>query len=221
MTENAKQEMLRIGRKLYDRQLLVATEGNISCRLADGEILATPSGLCKGELSAEDLVVIDERGNHLHGERRVSSEILMHLEVYRRRTDVQAVVHAHPPTCIALMLAGKGLDKAILAENILLMGKVPTAQYARPSTPEVAESIRPWLEQTDYILLDRHGSLTMGETLAEAYFRLETMEHTARSYIQALQIGTVMEFEREEILELMELREKRFRIKGRVIPFIE
>ena len=221
MSEQLKQEMIRVGQKLYDRQLLVATEGNLSCRLPGDRILATPSGLCKGELTSADLVIIDGRGNHLEGERRVSSEILMHLEVYRLRPDVQAVVHAHPPICIALMLAGKNLDRPILAENILLMGKVPVAEYARPSTPAVAESIRPWVPRTDFVLLDRHGSLTMGETLAEAFFRLETMEHTARSYAQALQLGDVREFERAEIEALMDLREKRYKLKGRVIPFID
>lgn len=219
MSNDIRQEMVELGRRLYDRGLLAATEGNYSVRLDDQRVLATPSGLCKGLLQADDLVIIDGNGNHLEGERKVSSEILMHLEVYRRRPDVSAVVHAHPPHCIALMLAGKGLDRPILAEQIILMGRIPIAPYARPSTPQVPASLEGLIERTDYILLDRHGSLTVGGSLQEAFFKLDSMEHTARSYLAALQLGDVREFPAEEIAELNRLRRSRYGINWPVIDF--
>ncbi|RMI09121.1 MAG: class II aldolase/adducin family protein, partial [Calditrichaeota bacterium] len=172
-----REEMVALGRKLYQRDLICATEGNFSVRVDDYRVLATPSGLCKGELRLTDLVLIDLQGNHLEGpDWKVSSEILMHLEVYRQRPDVRAVVHAHPPYCIALMLAGKGLDRPILAENVILLGKVPIAPYAQPSTPQVPAAIREYIHHTDCLLLDHHGSLTVGRSLQEAFYKLELME---------------------------------------------
>ena len=212
-------QLITTGQKMYQRELVVATEGNLSLRLDEARILATPSGLCKGEMALSDPVVIDLQGNHLEGERRASSEILMHLEVYRQRPEVRAVVHAHPPSCIALMLAGKGLDRPILAESVILLGKIPTAPYARPSTPEVAASIRPFIRQTDCLLLDHHGSLTAGASLSEAYHKLELMEQVAKSYLAALQLGPVRELDPEEVEKLNFMRENTYGIKWPVIPF--
>ncbi len=214
-----REEMVLIGKRLYDKGMIVATEGNFSVRLDEDRILATPRGMCKGELGVEDLAIIDTRGNHLEGKRFVSTEIALHLEVYRQRKDVKAVVHAHPPNCIALMLAGKRLDKPILAENVILLGKIPVAPYACPSTEEVPASIRPFIPYTDCILLDHHGSLTVGSSLREAFYKLEMLEHSAKSYLLALQTGQVRELSRDEIEKLMELREKRYRIRWPIIPF--
>lgn len=214
-------KMLEMGRRLYQRDMIVATEGNFSMRLDDRRIFATPSGVCKGFMDREDLVIIDEMGNHIEGERRASSEIQMHLEVYRQRPDVRAVVHAHPPYCIALMLAGLALDRPILAENVLLLGKVPVAPYARPSTNAVAVSIRPLIRRTDCLLLDHHGSLTAGATLEEAFYKLEMMEHSAKSYLAAQQAGKVRELPREEVQELMALRESRYGIRWPIISYLD
>ncbi len=217
--QQLREEFVHIGRRLYEKDLIAATEGNFSARLDEERLLATPSGLCKGDLRESDLVIIDRMGNHLAGERRVSSEILLHLEVYRQRPDARAVLHAHPPTCIALMLAGRGLDQPILAENVILMGRVPIAPYARPSTAQVGESIRPFVRQTDFLLLDRHGSLTIGASLTEAFHKLEMMEATARVYHSALQMGDVKRMPEEEIAELNRLRTSRYGIRWPVIPF--
>ncbi|MFW9817724.1 MAG: class II aldolase/adducin family protein [Candidatus Thorarchaeota archaeon] len=214
-----RQEMLTTGKKLYQKDFIAATEGNFSMRLDENRILATPSGICKGEMNPEDLVIIDIQGNHLQGKRRASSEILLHLEAYRQRPDITAVIHAHPPYCIALMLAGKGLDRPILAENVILLGKIPIAPYARPSTQKVAESIRPYIAQTDCILLDYHGSLTAGNSLQEAFYKLEMMEHSAKSYLAALQIGEARELDRDEVKALTEMREKIYGIRWPIIPF--
>jgi L-fuculose-phosphate aldolase len=212
-------EMLAVGKRLYDKHFIVATEGNYSFKIDDWRIIATPSGLCKGKLSPEDLVVINNNGFRLSGRHKVSTEIAMHLEVYRQRPEVRAVIHAHPPGCTALMLAEKSLDKALLAENVILLGKIPIAKFALPSTEEVPQSILPYIKKTDCILLDRHGSLTVGKTLQEAFFKLELMEHAAQVYLKALQTGQVNELSREKIHSLMELREKRYKIDWPIIPF--
>jgi L-fuculose-phosphate aldolase len=166
-----------------------------------------------------DLVLIDSTGKTLQGSREASSEIAMHLAVYRQRPDICAVLHAHPPKCIALMLAGFSLDKALLPETVVAMGKVPTAAYSRPSTGRVAEVIRPWVEQTDFLLLDRHGSLNIGATLQEAMLKLEMMENTARIYHSALQLGPIKELPLDEIEALNDLRIHRYQIPWRLIPF--
>lgn len=212
-------EMIAIGKRLYDRQLIVATEGNFTFRIDDHRIVATPSGLCKGELRSDDLVLINYDGRHLSGKHNVSTEISLHLEVFRQRPDVRACIHAHPTSCIALMLAGKKLDKPLLRESVLLLGKVPTTTYARPSTSQVPESISPFIQKTDCILLDHHGSLTVGKSLNEAFHKLEVMEHTAECYMAALNIGEVAELSREEVAALIELREKTYRLNHPIIPF--
>ncbi|RMG63205.1 MAG: class II aldolase/adducin family protein [Calditrichaeota bacterium] len=214
-------EMIAIGRRLYARGLIVATEGNFAVRLSEDRLLATASGVCKGELQPEDLVEVDLAGQPRGGHRRVSTEIALHLEVFRQRPDVQASLHAHPPHCIALTLLGRSLDRAVLAENVVLLGKVPLARYATPGTPAIADSIRPFIRQTDCILLERHGSLSVGQSLTEAFYKLETMEHTAMSYLHALQIGEVRELAREEIVLLQKMRRAVYGLTTPFIPFVE
>lgn len=212
-------EMVSIGKRLYESQLIVATEGNFTFRIDKDRVLATPSGLCKGDLSSDDLVLININGKHLSGKNKVSSEVALHLEVYKQREDVKACIHAHPPNCIALMLSGKKLDKPILPESVILLGKIPIAPYARPSTSQVPESIRSYIRQTDCILLNRHGSLTVGNSLKEAFYKLELMEHTAKCYLKALYVGEVNELDRTEINALMELRKNTYKLNNPIIPF--
>lgn len=212
-------EMITIGRKLYERQLIIATEGNFTLRIDKDRILSTPSGLCKGELKVDDLVLINSNGKHLSGRNKVSSEIALHLEVYRQRDDVKACIHAHPQNCISLMLNGKQLDRPILPESVILLGKIPTAPYAKPSTSQVPESIRPYVKQTDCILLNKHGSLSVGNSLQEAFYKLELLEHTAKCYLKALSIGKVSELSKAEIDALMELRKRTYQLNNPVIPF--
>ncbi len=219
MKHHLAQAVLQVGRLMYERQYIVATEGNISVRLNDDHILATPSGLCKGLLDESDLVVIDTSGRVVRGHRRVSSEIKMHLAVYAERPDVRAVVHAHPPYAVACMLAGISFDHPVLAEQVVFMGRVPVAPYARPSTEAVPESICPFIRQTDFVLLDHHGSLTVGTTVWDAYYKLEMLENAARMYYLASRQGPVRELPPEEVPELLKLREEVYRVQGRIIPF--
>jgi len=212
-------DMIDTGRQLYQKQLIVATEGNFSVRNGLGSILCTTGGVNKGFLTPADLVVVNLRGEPLEGGSRPTSEIELHLEVYRNRPDVNAVIHAHPAFCIALMLAGLKLDKPLTPESVLVLGKVPVAAYARPSTPQVAESIRPYIHKTDCILLDRHGSLTVGNTLAEALHKLEIMEKLAKVYLAAVSTGNVLELDRFEVAELLQRRTSAYGISWPILSY--
>ncbi len=204
--EQVKQELIETGRKMYARGWIVAAEGNLSCRIAPDRILATASGVCKGEMGEDDLVLIDSNGLVLEGNRKPSTEIAMHLEVYRERPEVQAVVHAHPPYVLALSLTGINLDRPYLPESVLVLGKVPFVPYARPSTQQVAESIRPFIHQTDVLVLHRHGSLTVGKSLTGAFRKLEYLEHTAYVVWLARQVGHPNPMPAEEVREVLKLR---------------
>jgi len=176
----ARVEVIAVCRKLAEKDLIAATDGNVSCRVGEGRLLVTPSGKPKGELKPVDLLLLDLDGQVLAGREKPSSEIRMHLEVYRRRADVAAIVHAHPPMLTAFTLAGIPFVADALPEVWLTFGPVPTAPYATPCTAEVPEALAPFLEKHQAILLERHGSLTLGGTLKEAYLRLEKLEHAAR-----------------------------------------
>ncbi len=178
-------ELVRICGKLARKGLIAATDGNVSCRVAENRLLITRSGVAKGEISVSDLLTVDGQGNVLFGEGRPSSEIRLHLLVYARRPDVRAVVHAHPAMLTALTLAGVEFDARVLPEVWLSIGPVPTAGYATPSTEEVPASVAPFVAEHQAILLERHGSLTLGKTLEEAYQRLEKLEHAAQTLFYA------------------------------------
>ncbi len=213
------EEFVEIGRRMYQKNFIIGTEGNLSCRLTEGRLLATVSGVCKWELREEDVVIIDEQGNVLEGKGKPSTEIKMHLEVYRQRPDVQAIVHAHPPYVIALSLVGFRWEVAYMPESALMLGAVPVAPYARPSTHQVPESIREPIRHSDVVVLERHGSLTVGKTLKEAYFKLETLEHTARIIWLAYQLGHPKPLPPEEIGELMKLRKSVYGLTYPIVPF--
>jgi L-fuculose-phosphate aldolase len=177
---SARMELIAVCRKLAEKDLIAATDGNVSCRVEEDRLLVTPSAKPKGELKPLDLLLLDLHGEVLAGREKPSSEIRMHLEVYRRRAEVSAVVHAHPPMLTALTLAGIPFEAKALPEIWLTFGPVPTAPYATPCTAEVPAAIAPFLGRHQAILLERHGSLTLGKSLVEAYLRLEELEHAAR-----------------------------------------
>lgn len=212
-------EMIRIGKLLYERGFVVATEGNFSVRLQRNQILCTPGGISKHRMQPDDLVLIDEKGNKLRGEREASTEILLHLKAYEQRPDISAAIHAHPPYSLALMLAGKALDKPFLPESVILLGKIPVAAFALPSTEEVPNSIAALVQKTDCLWLERHGSFTVGKTLQEAFLKLEIMEQAARIYWLALQTGDVKPLPSQTVKKLQELRRKRYGIDWPFIPF--
>jgi len=182
---NLRSEIIAVCRKLDAKGLIAASDGNVSCRAGDGRILITPSGVSKGDMGLEDLVATSCEGELLEGSRKPSSEIKMHLLVYRKRPDVFAIVHAHPPMVTAFTLVGFPFNAKVLPEVWLNLGNVPTAPYATPSTDEVPQAIAPYVEQSRAILLRRHGALTFGESVAQAYMRMEKLEHAARIFFYA------------------------------------
>jgi L-fuculose-phosphate aldolase len=183
--------MVALGARMYARGYISGVAGNLSARLPDGNILATPAGLDKSEMKPEQMVVVDAQGRLLSALSGLqpTSELPMHLEVYRQRPDVGAVVHAHPMHCVALSLVGGTLEDPYIPEAIVLLGPVPTTAYATPSSEENRDAIAGLIATHDAIVLAHHGSLTVGRDLDEAYLRLETMEHTAETLFLAHLLG--------------------------------
>jgi L-fuculose-phosphate aldolase len=190
-----RQEIVHVGALLYQKGLVVATDGNISARLDAAHILATPSGLGKGTMEPDQLLVLDMEGTPTgprtaaNRDLRPTSELRMHLEVYRQRSDVQAVVHAHPPHAIALSIAGISLAECLLPEAIVFLGLPPTTPYATPASEENAEAIRNVITGHDAVILQRHGSLTVGDRPLTAFYRTETLEQVARITFLLKQLG--------------------------------
>src|SRR5499427_1745670 len=178
--EQHRREICTVGRWMYEREFIVACEGNVSVRLGDGRILATPTCMNKGMLEPADLVVLDPEGRQIEGSRKVSSEVLMHLLFYRLRPDVYAVCHAHPATSTGFAASGRALDEALLPEVVIGLGKVPLVRYATPGTPELSAALEPYVEHYDALLLANHGVVTCGPDLLTAFFRMETVEHFAQ-----------------------------------------
>lgn len=205
--------IVECGRISYERHLMTSNDGNISVRMDDGLILVTPSGLSKGRLSTDDLIVVDLDGNIISAkaDRRPSSETPMHLEVYKQRDDVRAVVHAHPIFATALTVAGLEFPVDVLPEVLLTLGDVPITAYATPSSHEDAVTIRPFVKQHNALLLCQHGSLTYGKNLDEALIHLERIEHVSEIYYRAKMLGNVKRVPPEAQAQLIELREKYFK----------
>src|SRR5213593_3105570 len=207
MTERELRDaIVEVGRRLYARGYTASNDGNLSLRLDAGRLLMTPKNVCKGFMTAEMMVITDLDGRKLAGERDPSSEMLMHLEVYRQRPDVQAVVHAHPPIATGFAVAGIPLSRAVLAEVLTTLGSIPIANYATPSTAELPEAVRKYITAHDGMLLANHGALTVGADLFSAYFKMETIEHFAKISLVARLLGRENLIAREEVDRLQGLR---------------
>ena len=178
----AKRSIVEIGRRMYEKNYCAANDGNISCRTAQNHLWVTPSGVSKGFLTEDMLVKTDLAGNILENpeERKISSELKLHLKVYALRDDVNAVVHAHPPKATAFACARKAMTKPVVSEAMLNLGEVPCAPFAVPGTEELAESIVPYVADHAAVLMANHGAVTWGESMIRAYYRLETLEYYAQ-----------------------------------------
>jgi L-fuculose-phosphate aldolase len=199
-------DIVEVGRRMYARRYTASNDGNISVRLGAGRLLMTPKSVCKGFMTPDMMCITDLEGRKLEGERDPSSEMLMHLEVYRQRTDIQAVVHAHPPIATGFAVAGIPLDRAVLAEVLTTLGSIPIAAYATPSTAELPQAVRKYIRAHDGMLLANHGALTVGGDLFSAYYKMETIEHFATISLVARLLGRENLIAREEVLRLQELR---------------
>src|SRR4051812_40697458 len=191
---------------MYARGYTASNDGNISVRLDAGRLLMTPKSVCKGFMTPDMMCITDLEGRKLQGDRDPSSETLMHLEVYRQRPEVQAVVHAHPPTATGFAVAGIPLDRAVLAEVLTTLGSIPIAAYATPSTKELPEAVRRYVKAHDGMLLANHGALTVGSDVYNAYYKMETIEHFARISLVARLLGREHLISREEVNRLQGLR---------------
>lgn len=202
-------EIVEICRRLHQRNMLAAADGNISYRLSDNEILITPSGIAKGFMRPDQMSVVNLAGEVLKG--KPSSERLMHLEIYRSAPQAKAIVHAHPPTAIAWSIARPSLSKLpseCLSEVILATGDIPFVPYARPGTEQMGDVLKPYLPKHRALVLRSHGAVTWGEDLEEAYRGMERIEHSAQILAAAERLGGLHPLPPEEVAYLYELRKK-------------
>ena len=204
--QQTRLDIVEVGRRLWVQGYVASNDGNISVRLGPDRLLTTPKSVSKGFMTPEMMVVTDMAGAKLAGEREASSELKMHLEVYRQRPDVNAVVHAHPATATGFAVAGIPLTRAVLAEVITTLGGIPIAAYATPSTAELPAAIREYIRAHDGLLLANHGALAVAGDLFTAYHRMETIEHFAKISLVARQLGREHLISKEEVQRLQGLR---------------
>jgi L-fuculose-phosphate aldolase len=212
--QQLREQICQIGRLMYDRHLIDGNSGNISARLENGLMLATPSGVAKGFMTPDHLIVVDMNGKRVdtptlaNEHLRPTSELLMHLEAYRQRPDVGGVVHAHPPTAVALTIAGYDFERCIIPEAVVLLGLVPTTPYATPASVEDEQAISQLVRSHDAIMLTHHGSLTVAPTVWDAYMLLETLEHSADILYKAETLGGARDLAPEQVEKLLDMRQR-------------
>jgi L-fuculose-phosphate aldolase len=203
-----RRQLARFGKWLYRLGFVPGTAGNLSVRLGEDAILATPTGMSKFLLQASDMVMVDLDGHKVGGSRNVTSEIGMHLAIYRRRPDIQAVVHAHPPIATGFASCGLALEEPLCSEVVMALGSIPLAPYATTGTTDVASSIAPLIADHDAILLANHGVVTGGDTLQSAFMRMETVEHFAHICLVARQLGCAKPLSYDHLEQLAEARSR-------------
>lgn len=216
----ARNLICEIGRRMYGRGFVAANDGNISIRCSDESIWVTPAGVSKGFMTPEMLLLLDLEGNILEGYGTPSSEIKMHLRVYKENPEVRGVVHAHPPVATAFAVARRELQKPILSEAVVLLGRVPVAVYGTPGTSEIPDSIAPFCKDYNALLLSNHGALTWGRDGMEAYFRMESLEHYANILMNTERIGGGVQLSEEQIARLIDIRNS-LGLKGGGVPVRE
>ncbi|RJP79753.1 MAG: class II aldolase/adducin family protein [Candidatus Zixiibacteriota bacterium] len=202
-----RDELLDVCHRLHRAGMVAANDGNVSARCDDGHLLTSVTNVSKGAMTARHLVKVDLSGRVLEEGKRPSSELPMHLAIYRDRPDVRAVVHAHPPYATGFAAAGLALDKCVLPEIVMTLGSVPLADYGTPSTEEVPEAVVRWIGQADALLLSNHGAVTVGGTLMEAFYRMERIEHYAKICFVARQLGGERVLTPDEVEKIYRLRE--------------
>ncbi|MGI6054423.1 MAG: class II aldolase/adducin family protein [Clostridium sp.] len=205
--KEAKLAILDIGRRLYQNGFVASNDGNITCRVSDREVWATPTGVSKGFMTEEMLVKLDLDGNILEGTAAPSSEIKMHLRVYKENSKVQGVVHAHPLTATSFACAGMSLEDPVLVEGVLALGCVPLAHFALPGTQEVPDSVAPYCRAYNAVLLANHGALTWGTSLTQAYYRMESVEYYAKVLLMTkFVIGKSCDLSASQVKDIIAIR---------------
>src|SRR5437870_260206 len=215
-----KEQICEIGRRVYNRGFAAANDGNITIRLNDREILCTPTMVSKGYMRPEDICKVDYDGKQLAGTRRRTSEVLLHLAIYKHRPDVNAVVHCHPPHATAFAVAREAIPKCVLPEVEVFLGEVPMAIYETPGTQKFAETIVPYVKDCNTIILANHGTVTFGPDLEKAYWNSEIIDAYCKILLLARQLGRVNYFSEQQTKELLDLKKRlgyddvRFRKQG-------
>jgi L-fuculose-phosphate aldolase len=208
-----REEIVRYGRMLHERGFVAAMDGNLSVRLDDDRILVTPTCLSKGAMRPADMVIVNPDGERISGRRNVTSEIGMHVLIYRLRPDVMAIVHAHPPTATGFAAAGIALTEPLVCEVVMGLGCIPLARYGTPGTSELASTLEPYVPQYDAILMSNHGVVSYGDTLEHAYMKMETVEHFAQIALVTHLLGRQQPLKQGEIEKLLLARNKYFGAK--------
>jgi L-fuculose-phosphate aldolase len=201
-----REDIVEVGRRMYQREFVASNDGNISVRLSDNAVMITPTGVSKGYMKPDDMIITDMQGQVVDGAKKPSSEIKMHLEVYRNRAEARAVCHAHPQKATAFAVARKVCKEVALPEVIFSIGSVALADYATPSTQQLPDSIRDIVKTTDAILLANHGALTVGSDVFDAYYKMETLEHYAGIILYARMLGGEQGLTADQINELLRVR---------------
>lgn len=201
-----RRELVRFGKMLHSQCFVSATDGNLSVRLDKERVLVTPTCISKGMMKPEHMVVVDLNGTKLSGSQNPTSEIMMHLTIYRMRPDVNAVVHAHPCTATGFASAGIALDEPLCSEVVITLGSVPLAPYATTGSMALSDSLRPYIPFHDAILMANHGVVTYGETLCRAYMRMEAVEHYAKIVMVTRQLGSARSLDSNELEKLVAVR---------------
>ena len=205
-----RREIVRFGRMLCEGGFVAATDGNLSVRLEANRILVTPTCASKGRMRPSDMVIVDLDGKLLSGKRAVTSELGMHLLIYRLRADVKAIVHAHPPTATGFAAAGMGLTEPLVSEVVMGLGSIPLARYGTPGTSELTQSLEPYVPNYDAILMSNHGVVAYGETIEQAYMRMETVEHFAKIALVTHLLGRQKPLRGPDLEKLLIARVKYF-----------
>lgn len=206
--QELREDIVRVCRLIYEKGWVAANDGNVSVRLEHSRILCTPTSLSKGLVKPEDLIICDNSGNKLEGRLERTSEIAMHNTIYGMRSDVRAVVHAHPPVATGFATAGRALDKALLPEVVINLGAVPLASYGLPGTPALTDGMIPLIPNYDALLMENHGCVAYGADVWQAFFRMEMVEHFARITFVAEMLGGARPLPREQVEQLFNARSR-------------
>ncbi|GBD86483.1 L-fuculose phosphate aldolase [bacterium BMS3Abin03] len=207
------EKIVSVCHKIYKQGFVSAYDGNVSVITSRNTVLFTRSGVCKGDVTEEDILEFDMHGSLLKGEGRITTEFKLHLFAYSRRPDVNAVVHCHPVYATAFSLIGEGLSEHYFPEVLLTLGKVPLCRYGAPSTNDLPLSLEPYIEHSWAYLLENHGALTLGKTLDDAYYKMEKLEHSAKTIFTARMMGTPKQLSKQDIKKLLEISEETYGIK--------
>jgi L-fuculose-phosphate aldolase len=203
-----KEQICEIGRRVYQKGFAAANDGNLSIRVGENEVVCSPTMICKGYMTPDDICAVDLEGNQIGGKRKRTSEILLHLSIMKARPDVKAVVHCHPPHATAFAVAGEPIPQCILPEVEVFMGEIPIAPYETPGTQKFADTVLPFLKGTSCIILKNHGTVSFGKTLEEAFWKTEILDSYCRILMLARQLGKIDYFTQQQTNELLDLKKR-------------